>query len=85
MYWEDAFDAGTKAFKPADELRALYRDKGVLPEHEVITYCQVGMRASHDLFVLRLIGYDKLKNYYGSWEEWGNRDDLPIATVPAGR
>jgi thiosulfate/3-mercaptopyruvate sulfurtransferase len=38
------------------------------------------MRASVDLFALHLMGYDKLRNYYGSWEEWGNRDDTPIET-----
>ena len=45
-------------------------------------YCQVGMRASHDIFTLALIGHDltKLANYYGAWEEWGNREDTPIKT-----
>jgi len=78
VYWEDALDPDLKTFKSADELARLYRDRGVLPEHDVIAYCQVGMRASHDLFVLSLLGYDHLRNYYGAWDEWGNRDDLPI-------
>ena len=46
----------------------------------MLVYCQVGMRAAHDLFTLALIGHDltKLSNYYGAWEEWGNREDTPI-------
>ena len=77
VYWEDALDPVTKAFKPADQLEKLFKDRGIAPSDEVITYCQVGMRASVDLFVLHLLGYNKLRNYYGAWEEWGNRDDLP--------
>src|SRR5438105_6758592 len=80
VYWEDLLDPQQKTFKPADALQRVYEDRGVLPTQEVIAYCQVGMRASVDLFALRLIGYEKLRNYYGAWEEWGNRDDLPIAT-----
>jgi thiosulfate/3-mercaptopyruvate sulfurtransferase len=80
VYWEDLLDPRERTFKPADELRTIYESRGILPSHEVIAYCQVGMRASVDLFALRLIGYDTLRNYYGAWEEWGNRDDLPIAT-----
>ena len=80
VYWEDLLDAQKKTFKPADELKKIYEDRGIVPSSEVIAYCQVGMRASVDLFALHLIGYDKLRNYYGAWEEWGNRDDLPLAT-----
>jgi thiosulfate/3-mercaptopyruvate sulfurtransferase len=80
VYWEDTFDPTTKAFRSAADIEKLYRDRGIQPSDEVITYCQVGMRAAHDLFTLALIGHDltKLRNYYGSWEEWGNRDDTPI-------
>jgi len=78
VYWEDLLNLPQRTFKSADELKQIYEARGVLPSHEVIAYCQVGMRASVDLFALHLIGYDRLRNYYGAWEEWGNRDDLPL-------
>ncbi len=79
-YWEDTLDATAKTFKPAAEIAKFYLDKGIGATDRVTVYCQVGMRASHDLFTLALIGHDltKLTNYYGAWEEWGNRDDTPI-------
>ena len=80
VYWEDLLDPQRKTFKPADELRQIYQSRGIERQNDVIAYCQVGMRASVDLFALHLVGYDKLRNYYGAWEEWGNRDDLPVAT-----
>jgi thiosulfate/3-mercaptopyruvate sulfurtransferase len=80
VYWEDLLDPQAKTFKSADAIRAIYQERGVLPSQQVIAYCQVGMRASVDLFALHLIGYQNLRNYYGAWEEWGNRDDTPIAT-----
>jgi thiosulfate/3-mercaptopyruvate sulfurtransferase len=82
VYWEDTLDPATKTFKSASDIQKIYRDRGVTTSDNVIVYCQVGMRASHDLFTLALIGHDltKLTNYYGAWEEWGNRDDLPIKT-----
>ena len=80
VYWEDTLDPVTKVFKPAAEIAKLYRAKGITAADDVTVYCQVGMRASHDIFTLALIGHDltKLRNYYGAWEEWGNRDDTPI-------
>jgi thiosulfate/3-mercaptopyruvate sulfurtransferase len=82
VYWEDTLDPATRTFKSAAEIQKLYHDRGIQAADDVITYCQIGMRASHDLFTLALIGHDltKLRNYYGSWEEWGNRDDMPIKT-----
>jgi thiosulfate/3-mercaptopyruvate sulfurtransferase len=66
------------AFKPADELRAMYEAAGVTPDKEVITYCQGGYRAAHGYLALRLLGYPRVRNYTGSWKEWGDREDLPI-------
>jgi thiosulfate/3-mercaptopyruvate sulfurtransferase len=80
LYWEDLLNLPQRTFKSADELKQFYESRGIVPSKQVIAYCQVGMRASVDLFALHLLGYDNLKNYYGAWEEWGNRDDLPIAT-----
>ena len=82
VYWEDTLDPVSKRFKSAADIERVYRSRGIQASDEVITYCQVGMRAAHDLFTLALIGHDltKLANYYGSWEEWGNRDDTPIKT-----
>ena len=66
------------AFKPADELRAMYESAGVTPDKEVVTYCQGGYRAAHGYLALRLLGYPRVRNYTGSWKEWGDREDLPI-------
>ena len=65
-------------FKPADELQRMYEGAGVTSDREVITYCQGGYRAAHSYLALRLIGYPRVRNYMGSWKEWGDRTDLPI-------
>jgi thiosulfate/3-mercaptopyruvate sulfurtransferase len=76
--WAQAVrDDGT--FKPAGELRELYGGKGVTPEKEVLAYCRIGERSAHTWFVLReLLGYEHVRNYDGSWTEWGNLVDVPI-------
>jgi thiosulfate/3-mercaptopyruvate sulfurtransferase len=66
-------------FKPADELRALYEGKGIMPEKEVVAYCRIGERSSHTWFVLHyLLGYPTVRNYDGSWTEWGSLIGVPI-------
>jgi thiosulfate/3-mercaptopyruvate sulfurtransferase len=66
-------------FKSADQLRQLYQGKGVTGQGEVIAYCRIGERSSHTWFVLKyLLGYDNVKNYDGSWTEWGNLVGAPI-------
>ncbi len=65
-------------FKSADQLRAMYEPLGVTPDKEVLTYCQGGYRAAHGYLALRLLGYPRVRNYVGSWKEWGDRLDLPV-------
>jgi thiosulfate/3-mercaptopyruvate sulfurtransferase len=76
--WASAVrDDGT--FKSAEELRELYGGKGVGPDRPVTAYCRIGERSAHTWFVLReLLGYEDVRNYDGSWTEWGNLVDVPI-------
>lgn len=74
--WTDNLRDGR--FKSPAELQALYAAAGVLPSQEVLTYCQGGYRAAHAYLALRLAGYPRVRNYTGSWKEWGDRTDLPV-------
>jgi thiosulfate/3-mercaptopyruvate sulfurtransferase len=66
-------------FKSFDDLKKLYESKGVTGKDEVIAYCRIGERSSHTWFVLKyLLGYNNVRNYDGSWTEWGNLIGAPI-------
>jgi thiosulfate/3-mercaptopyruvate sulfurtransferase len=76
--WAKAANADA-TFKSADELAALYGELGITADKDVITYCRIGERSSHTWFVLTyLLGYPQVRNYDGSWTEWGNGVGLPI-------
>ncbi len=67
-------------FKSPEELRQLYEGQGIRPDRNIIAYCRIGERSSHTWFVLHyLLGYPNVKNYDGSWTEWGNLVGAPIA------
>ncbi len=66
-------------FKSFEELTAMYSGKGVTPDKDVVAYCRIAERSSHTWFLLKyLLGYDKVRNYDGSWTEWGNVVGVPI-------
>jgi len=66
-------------FKTGDELRELYRNEGITPDKDIVVYCRIGERSAHSWFVLHeLLGYPKVRNYDGSWTEWGNVVGVPI-------
>jgi thiosulfate/3-mercaptopyruvate sulfurtransferase len=75
--WRHSLD-DRGAFKPAAQLRAEFEQMGLRPEREIIPYCQGGYRSANAYYALRLAGYPRVRNYLGSWGEWGNREDLPI-------
>lgn len=78
--WARAIDPQTGAFRSANELRKIYiEENGLRPEDPIIAYCRIGERSSHTWFVLKyLLGFRNVKNYDGSWTEWGNLVSVPI-------
>jgi thiosulfate/3-mercaptopyruvate sulfurtransferase len=78
--WARAVNPDDGTFKPADELKAIYlEEQGLKPDDEVVAYCRIGERSSHTWFVLRnLLGFRNVRNYDGSWTEWGNSVGVPI-------
>ena len=77
--WASAVNDADGTFKAVDELRKIYESKGVTPDRDVVCYCRIGERSSHTWFVLKyLLGYPQVRNYDGSWTEWGNMIGNPI-------
>ncbi len=77
--WVQTVNDSDGTFKTRDEIAALYAQKGVTADKQVITYCRIGERSSHSWFVLTyLLGYPQVRNYDGSWTEWGNAVGTPI-------
>jgi thiosulfate/3-mercaptopyruvate sulfurtransferase len=77
--WATAVNEADSTFKTPEELKALYEGKNIIPAGEIIAYCRIGERSSLTWFVLKyLLGYPTVKNYDGSWTEWGNLVDAPI-------
>jgi thiosulfate/3-mercaptopyruvate sulfurtransferase len=78
--WAKAIDPDTHTFRPATELRNLYeKDNGLRRDAETIAYCRIGERSSHTWFALTyLLGFDRVRNYDGSWTEWGNAVRMPV-------
>lgn len=77
LEWKNNLAADGR-FKSEAELRSMYEAAGVTPDREVVTYCQGGYRAAHAYLALRTLGFPRVRNYTGSWKEWGDRDDLPL-------
>jgi len=77
VFWRDHLDANG-ALRPAEEIRELYRSRGVTPDKTVIPFCQGGYRSANTFLALKSLGYPRVRNYVGSWGEWGNRDDSII-------
>ena len=77
--WATAVNDADGTFKSADELRANYEPEGVTADKDVVCYCRIGERSSHSWFVLKyLLGYPQVRNYDGSWTEWGNMIGNPV-------
>ena len=78
--WGRAINPDTHTFRPVSELKTIYlQENGLKPGDDVIAYCRIGERSSHSWFALTyLLGFDKVRNYDGSWTEWGNSVRVPI-------
>lgn len=84
LVWSETIDPGTHRFLPANALQASFTRAGLTPDTEVIVYCQGGIRAAHALLALSLAGFNRVRNYEGSWSEWSIHR-MPAVVEPAQR
>jgi thiosulfate/3-mercaptopyruvate sulfurtransferase len=81
VFWQDNLNwDAERDFRPDEEVRQRYQAAGITPAKNVIAYCHGAVRAAHTALALTRLGFPNVQVYDGSWEEWGSRDDLPIAT-----
>lgn len=78
LHWIETIDPSTGRFRHAKDLKAMYEKIGIKQDNEIVTYCWMGLRASHTYAILRLLGYSKIRVYDGSWAEWGEINTLPV-------
>lgn len=79
LNWLDTMDTTRNArFKPEDALRAMLEARGIVPDKEIVCYCQSHHRSSHAYIMLKMLGYERISGYPGAWSEWGNRRDTPV-------
>jgi thiosulfate/3-mercaptopyruvate sulfurtransferase len=79
LNWTEAIDTTRNMrFKPDEDLQALLTPLGIIPDREVITYCQTHHRSAHTYVVLKHLGYERVRGYPGSWSDWGNNSELPL-------
>ena len=76
--WVQLYDHASGYMKPAEPLREAFESLGATPDKDITLYCNTGYRSAHGYLAFRLLDYPRIRNYVGSWQEWGNRDGLPI-------